>query len=363
MLVADALDTVRAEPELVEGRALERLGGDDLDAGVLRAEEVARGDRAGGAGRADERGQPAVRRGVVLPVDLLDHAAGHLVVPDRVAELLELVEDDDAVPAQAPELPALVVDLLDVRLGAGGGDDLVGADLLEPVEPLAAHALGQDRDRGAGEQGAVVSAAAAVVSGRGPDGLLLGRVEVAGDEARDEAAVRRADLVRARREPLADEADDLRLDARERRRELDPVAAAEPAAGRPRLVPPGDPEEVEGVQVPKPDALELLDDLRRDLRGVLLLGELREDDPALAGPLDGLGQHVLVDGPDDLAHRRCLLRRAAARFRVRPARGSVNIGGSGGVAVAAGLPASPERLRAGGRPAGYAATTAPSPPS
>ena len=98
-------------------------------------------------------------------------------MPDGVAEFLELVEDDDAVAALLAKLPALVVDFLDVRFGAGGGDDLVGADFLEPLEALAAHAFGQDRNRRAGEQGAVVGAAAAVVAGGRPHGFLRVRIE------------------------------------------------------------------------------------------------------------------------------------------------------------------------------------------
>ena len=96
-----------------------------------------------------------------------------MVVPGGVAELLELVEDH-AIGPGAANLPALVVDLLDVRFAAGRGDHL-GPDVLEPREPLAAHFLGQNGDGRAADEGRVERAAAAVVAGAGPDGFLRRR--------------------------------------------------------------------------------------------------------------------------------------------------------------------------------------------
>ena len=75
--------------------------------------------------------------------------------------------------------------------------------------------LGQDGDRGAAEEGAIEGAAAAVVAGAGPDGFLRGGIELAGDQARHEAAERGADFVRAGGKVLADEADDSARDAGE----------------------------------------------------------------------------------------------------------------------------------------------------
>ena len=203
MLVADALDAVLAEAQLSRGSGT--------------AAPRWRPPAATGTGCADSRRRRSSRR---IPWrssrrpagssrcgsdsrDLLDDRPGHLVVPDGVAELLELVEDHHRVAALGPQLPALVVDLLDVGLAAGGGDDLVGADLAQPLEALAAHALGQDRHRRAGEQRAVVGAATAVVAGRRPDRLLARRVEVARHQPRHQAAVGRAHLVRAGGKPLA----------------------------------------------------------------------------------------------------------------------------------------------------------------
>ena len=107
------------------------------------------------------------------------------------------------------DLPALVVDFFDVRFAAGRLDDF-GADRLEPLEAFARHLLGQDRDRRAAQQRRIERAAAAVVSGAGPDGFLRRGIELTGDQPRHEAAERRADFVCAGREILADEADDPR---------------------------------------------------------------------------------------------------------------------------------------------------------
>ena len=297
VLVADAFDAVGAEAALVEGGALGGFAGDDADVGVLGAEEVAGGDGAGAAGGADVGAEAAVGLLEELVVDPLDGGAGHVVVPDGVAELLELVEDDDLVAALGAELPAHVVDFLDVGLGAGGGDDFIGVDGAEPLEAFLAHAFGEDGDGRACEEGAVVGAAAAVVAGGGPDGLLDGGVEVAADEAGDEAAVGGADLVGASGEVAAGEADEAGGDAGQLARELDEVAVVEEAGLR--IVKPVDAEEVQGVDVLEADLLELGLDFRGDLPGILLLGERRQDDAALLGAGDGALQDLLVDLRDD----------------------------------------------------------------
>ncbi len=129
---------------------------------------------------------------------------GDIVVPQVIAELFELIEDHQVL-AGAAQFPALVEDFLDVAFGAGRGDDFA-RDLGQPLETLAAHAFRQNRDRLAGQQRRVVRAAAAVVAGAGPHGLLRRRVELPGDQSRHETAEGRADLVRAGGEPLANEA-------------------------------------------------------------------------------------------------------------------------------------------------------------
>ncbi len=257
VLVADPLDAVRAEAVREQRRALQRLGRHDLHVREPGAQVVAGRDGAGRARGRDVGGQPAVRL-ADLAEDLLDDRAGHGVVPGRVPELLELVEDGDLVAARLPQLPALVVDLLDVRLGARRRDDLVRADGAQPLEALLRHALGQDGDGLAAEQRAVEGAAAAVVPGRGPDRLVQLGVELARDQARHQAAEGGADLVGADREVLADQPDDAGLHAGQLGRELDPVAAVEQAALLLRLVLPGDAEEVERVDIlharPRPAA-------------------------------------------------------------------------------------------------------------
>ncbi len=59
VLVADAFDAMAAEAELVERRALQRLGGDDAKLRMHRPQEIAGGDRAGAARGGNVAGQVA----------------------------------------------------------------------------------------------------------------------------------------------------------------------------------------------------------------------------------------------------------------------------------------------------------------
>ena len=93
VLVADAFDAVLAEAAGQERGALQGFGGDDADVGVLGAQEIAGGDGAGAAGGGDVAGE-AVAGLFDAVEDFVDDAAGDVVVPDGVAELFELVEDD-----------------------------------------------------------------------------------------------------------------------------------------------------------------------------------------------------------------------------------------------------------------------------
>ena len=96
-----------------------------------------------------------------------------------VPELRELVEDH--VGGIERELGALVVDLLDVALGAGGPDDVLrlAHPVLEPGETFTAHPLGQDGDAaGPHESGDGHPAPAVVARGR-PHGPVDRRVEPA----------------------------------------------------------------------------------------------------------------------------------------------------------------------------------------
>ena len=72
-------------------------------------------------------------------------------VAHGVAKFLELVENNDAVTTLFSQFPALVVNLLDVRFRTRCGDDLVGANFLEPFETLAAHTFGENCDGRTGQ--------------------------------------------------------------------------------------------------------------------------------------------------------------------------------------------------------------------
>ena len=93
MFVADALDAVAAEAVHEEGRALQRLGGDDLEGGILFLEEIAGRDSAGGAGGGN-KGSGAEPGIAERRQDILESRPGDVVVEDGIPEFLELVKDD-----------------------------------------------------------------------------------------------------------------------------------------------------------------------------------------------------------------------------------------------------------------------------
>src|SRR5664280_1740083 len=129
---------------------------------------------------------------------------------DWVPELVELVEDK--IEGVLLQLPALVVDLFDVRLAPRGGDDL-RADLFEPFKAFPRHAFGQDRNSRAIQQRAIKRAAATIVPRGRPDRLVGFGVEFAAYQARDQAAKGSADLMRAGGKEFARQTDDARLHA------------------------------------------------------------------------------------------------------------------------------------------------------
>ncbi len=183
----------------------------------------------------------------------MDHFARHVVMPNGVAELLELVEDH-AVGPRAADFPALVVNLFDVRFAARRGNHL-GADLLQPLEPLAAHFFGQNGDGRAAHESRIERAAAAEVAGAGPNGFVLRGIELAAHQFRNEAAKRGADFVRTGRKEFADQADDPGIDAGQHGRELDPIAVVVKTALLDRLVFPRDAKQICRVNVPQTDML------------------------------------------------------------------------------------------------------------
>ncbi len=293
MLVADAFDAMGAEAVEQQRGALQRFAGGDLAGRELFLQVVAAGDGACRAG-----GQRHAAIAIIRPHDLVEHfvhrLTGDVVMPQVVAELLELVEDDQ-VFARGAQLPALVENLLDVALGAGGLDDLA-RHLGQPREPLLAHPFRQNGDRFTGQQIGVISAAATVVAGGGPDRLLRGRVELASDQSRHETAKRRTDFVGSGREPFANQDDDARLGAGQFRRELQVVDATILATAGRWLIVPGNAKQIQRVQIPQTDIIQLVGDaLRHQFRLALLL-KRRDDDVTFAGALDSMFQGCFIEG-------------------------------------------------------------------
>ena len=165
VLVADALDIVLAEPVVEQGRTFQRLDGNDLGAELL-LEIVARGQGAARSGCRNEGGQVGARRLAVQRVERFGQGrAGAQPVDQIVPEFAELIEDH--VLRVGFQFGALVVDFLDVALGARRPDDVgeVADPVLEPLETLTAHILGQDGDAAAPHDPRDRHAAAAVVAG------------------------------------------------------------------------------------------------------------------------------------------------------------------------------------------------------
>ena len=171
-------------------------------------------------------------------------------MPQVVAQLIELIEDD-RLGARRADLGDLVVDLLDVALRAGCGDDLARYGP-EPVESLLAHPLGEDGDGLAAQELGVVGSSAAIISGGGPYGLVARRVELPRHEARDEAAETRPHLMGPRGEPLAAESKNPCPNPGYLTRDLEVIDLAVEPAALLGLILPGDSEEVCGIDVPKP---------------------------------------------------------------------------------------------------------------
>ena len=149
VLVADALDAVCTEAVLQQGRALQRFAGHDLAVGEDLLHVIAAGDGPGRTGRGSHAAVVVLRAHQFLE-GLFHGVTGDFVVPQVVAELLELVEDHQVLAGLA-QLPAFVEDFLHVRLGSGGLDGLTG-DFFKPLEAFPAHALRQDGDGSAAQQ-------------------------------------------------------------------------------------------------------------------------------------------------------------------------------------------------------------------
>ena len=235
--------------------------------------------------------------------DFVDDAAGQVIVPDRVAEFLELIEDD-AVRPRAADLPALVIYLFYIRLAARRADDLC-PDRLEPGEPLRRHLLRQDRNRIAAQERAVERAAAAVVPRTGPDRFLRTRIELSGYQPRHETAERGADFVRSGREPLSEDADDAGVRSGQLVRKFNPVAVVEAAAALDRFVLPRDAKQVERIDIRHGETAKPLGNSRGNGRRFRELSKHRNDDAALTAMRRRLLQHLFVDGVNPVQSSLC----------------------------------------------------------
>ena len=299
VLVADTLDAVAAKAVIQDGGALQGLAHGQLQVGIALLQQITGGHGAGGAG--GKAGAGEVLAGLLDGLEQVGQGvAGDVVVPQGIAHLGELVEDHHG--GILLQLPGLVEDLLHVGLAAGGGDDLAG-DGLQPVKTLLGHILGQDGHGLAGQQLGVEGAAAAVVAGGGPHGMVIGSVELTGHQAGSQAAEGGAHLVAAGGEPLAGHGNDAAGHAGELAGDLHIVGdRLEQTAGLLGLVVPGNAEQVDGIHIPQTGVAQLGLDLLGDQVRVLHLGDGGDDDVVLLGLLDVMRQTDFVDGQIDFTH-------------------------------------------------------------
>ena len=130
--------------------------------------------------------------------------------------------------------------------------------------------------------------------------MVIGGVELTGDQAGSQAAEGGAHLMAAGGEPLAGHGDDAAGHAGELAGDLHIVGnRLEQAALLLGLVVPGDAEQVHGVHVPQSGVAELGLDLLGDQVGVLHLGDGGDNDVVLLSLLDIVLQAGLVDGQID----------------------------------------------------------------
>ena len=174
-------------------------------------------------------------------------------MPEVIAHLLKLVEDHDILTCVA-QFPGLIEDLLNIALAAGSGDRLAG-NCGKPVKTLLAHLSGQDGDRIARKQLRIECAAAAVVTGRRPYGLMICGIKLTRYQSREQTSDGRAYLMATCREPFADHADDLGVNARKLLGKYKEIRLSELSALFLGLIVPCDPEKVQGIDIPESDIL------------------------------------------------------------------------------------------------------------
>ena len=249
--------------------------------------------------------------------DPVERAPGAVIVDEIVGELGELIEDD--VLPVARQLGALVVDLLDVALGAGRADDVgrLGNPLLQPVEALAAHAGGKHGHAAAAEDAGNRDAAAAVIAGRRPDRAVVRRIELPGDQPRHEAGVGREHLVGAdHRKATAEQHDDRRRHAGQFGRQHD-VVRHRHASFAARIVEPMHAPEVRRVRRIGIYPGEIRRGLPGDVGGVSELAPGRQRDLHLAQSRNGGAPAPGVNdlGLNEEAHRAGLVSLVRSRAR------------------------------------------------
>ena len=226
VFVADALDVVFAVAVLQHGRTLERFHrANGCAEQILQA--IAGGDGAGRTRGAGERRQAQLIVTGARPHGV-EHVgkriARHLPVHQVVGEFTELVEDE--VARILAHVVAGVVNLLHVAFGTRGANDVarVARPMIEPVEALLRHSRRQHRHTACTHDLADCHTATRIVTRGWPDGAMLGRVELPGDDARRQAGVGGQHLVCGdHRETIAEHHDDGAFDAGERRRQHDVI--------------------------------------------------------------------------------------------------------------------------------------------
>ena len=218
-------------------------------------------------------------------------------MPKGIAHLLKLVEDHHG--GVLLELPGLVKDLLDVGLAARRGDDLPG-DLAEPLKALLAHLGREDGHAVTGQQLGVEGAAAAVVAGGGPDGVMAGGVKLPGHQAGSQTAKGGAHFMASGGEPLAGHGQNAAGDPGQGGGQLHIVGHSLIAAAEfLGFVLPGDAEEVQRIDVPQSHVFQLVPDGAGNGFRLLHLGDGGNDDIIFAGLFDVSVQTLSADGKVD----------------------------------------------------------------
>jgi hypothetical protein len=264
VLVTDTLDAVVTETVEEKSGALPGLTGSDLDERELGAEVLSgRKSTSATLGHVDTNERVTLLCDVVE--DLLESATSDVVVPERVGKLGKLVERDNLALASPDELVVLIEHSLHRALAARGGVDL-STDGLEPVETLLRHLSRKHSDGRAAKKTAVESTTTAVVASAGPESLLACGIKVTRNHLLHKRTIRSAHLVSTSGEVATNKHDNTSLGASKNGRKLDVVGkSVEDTTRALGLVLPSDTEEVTRVDIPKTNALKLLNNLGGDL--------------------------------------------------------------------------------------------------